>query len=325
MQVLFYIVEIRRKQIWKIRVHLYGNPFKNPYIRMMLPMIIPVFIGSAINEINTMVGRALASGMQTGSVVALDYATKINLLVVGVIMGGLLTVYYPKLAKLALSNDRESFREFAGKMVSVTAFVFLPLTIEVLLFHRGIISLLFERGKFNAASTDMTSAVLFFVAFGLLGMGIREILTKIYYSMHETRIPMLNSMFCAGVSIVLSLILSHYMGITGIAAAISFAVLLSAVLLCMDIVRKHWIIVSWMNLSRLVLPTISLYACQAILIDMLGFTLSVHSTLGEFADFFVTLICGSLTYFVVAYLVGFKELRELARKIQKRISQGKEE
>ena len=70
-------------------------------IRQILFLVIPVFIGSYINQINAVVNRTLASTLDSGSITALNYANKLNMFAVGVIAVAISTIMYPILSKLA--------------------------------------------------------------------------------------------------------------------------------------------------------------------------------------------------------------------------------
>ena len=74
------------------------------YIKKALYLSIPVLIGVAINDLNVIVDRTLASYLVAGSISALNYANKLNGLVLGVFVTAITTVVFPLLSK-EFSND----------------------------------------------------------------------------------------------------------------------------------------------------------------------------------------------------------------------------
>jgi putative peptidoglycan lipid II flippase len=86
-----------------------------------------------------------------------------------------------------------------------------------------IVKMLFGRGAFDSAAAGLTSSALFFYSIGIVGMGVRDILARIFFSLHDTRTPMINAAFALTVNIVLNIILSKYMGIGGLALASSIS------------------------------------------------------------------------------------------------------
>ena len=81
-------------------------------IRQILFLVIPVFIGSYINQINAVVNRTLASTLDSGSITALNYANKLNMFAVGVIAVAISTIMYPILSKLASEGNKKSFNKY---------------------------------------------------------------------------------------------------------------------------------------------------------------------------------------------------------------------
>jgi len=62
-----------------------------------------------------------------------------------------------------------------------------------MIFSKPIVRILFGRGAFGEDAIVMTSNVLFFYALGMFGFGLREILSRSFYSLHKTKIPMINA------------------------------------------------------------------------------------------------------------------------------------
>ena len=79
-------------------------------IRQILFLVIPVFIGSYIKQINAVVNRTLASTLDSGSITALNYANKLNMFAVGVIAVAISTIMYPILSKLASEGNKKLFK-----------------------------------------------------------------------------------------------------------------------------------------------------------------------------------------------------------------------
>ena len=50
-----------------------------------------------------------------------------------------------------------------------------------------IVKLLFERGAFDLRATQMTSSALFCYSIGIIGFGLRDILSRVFYSIQDTK------------------------------------------------------------------------------------------------------------------------------------------
>ena len=88
-------------------------------IRQILFLVIPVFIGSYINQINAVVNRTLASTLDSGSITALNYANKLNMFAVGVIAVAISTIMYPILSKLASEGNKKLFKINISKSINM--------------------------------------------------------------------------------------------------------------------------------------------------------------------------------------------------------------
>ncbi len=94
-----------------------------------------------------------------------------------------------------------------------------------MIFAEPVVSLVFGRGAFDAVAMDMTVSSLFYYSIGMLGVGLRDILSRAFYSMQDTKTPMLNASVAALMNIVLNIVLSRFMGIGGLALATSISAL----------------------------------------------------------------------------------------------------
>ena len=114
--------------------------------------------------------------------------------------------------------------------------------------RRSSYATLFERGAFDAASTDLTAWALLFFAVGLAGHGAVEVLNRGFFALKDTRTPVLIGIVSMGLGVAASLsYLMRPLAQGGLALGISLAVLLEAVWLWVLLARRvpdftisHW-------------------------------------------------------------------------------------
>jgi putative peptidoglycan lipid II flippase len=84
--------------------------------------------------------------------------------------------------------------------------IFINVLSAVLLFTLAepIIRLLFERGKFNAVSTDHVSFGLVCLAPGLISFSLVNILARAFYALNDIGTPMRISIFCLTINLLLT-------------------------------------------------------------------------------------------------------------------------
>lgn len=211
---------------------------KDEYLKKMLWLVIPVFIGVAVNQVNTMVDRSLASGLGDGVITALNNANRLNLFVMGLFITTLGAVIYPTLSKLSSENNKEKFAESVANSVNCVNLLVMPATIGAIVLATPVVRILFERGAFNDKSTALTATALVFYSVGMVGFGLRDILSKVFYSLKDTKTPMVNGMIAVVLNIVLNIALVKVMGHGGLALATSLSAIICIFLLFRSLKKK---------------------------------------------------------------------------------------
>src|SRR5699024_7636687 len=138
----------------------YDINLNDPYLRKALLLIIPVLIGSAVQQINTVVDKTLASSLVEGSISALTYASRINDLIISVFVMAITTVVFPMLSRAFAQDDGLKVRRIMGQGINIILIITVPATIGILLLAEPIVRIFFQRGAFSEMATHMTSKAL---------------------------------------------------------------------------------------------------------------------------------------------------------------------
>ncbi len=107
-----------------------------------------------------------------------------------------------------------------------------------MIFAGPAVKLLFGRGAFGIQAISMTTTALFYYSIGMLGFALRDILSMAFYSIQDTKTPMINSTIAIFLNIILNLILSKHMGIGGLALATSISTIFCTILLSISFKKK---------------------------------------------------------------------------------------
>ncbi|MBC5996586.1 murein biosynthesis integral membrane protein MurJ [Romboutsia ilealis] len=206
---------------------------KDEYLKKMLWLVAPVLIGVAVNQINTIVDRTIASTLVEGSISALNYANKLNQFVMGMFIVSISSVVYPMLSKLSTENNKVKFNQSIVKAINIVILLVIPISVGAIILSTPIVKILFQRGEFDARATYMTSVALVFYSIGMIGFGLRDILGKVFYSLQDTRTPMINGAIAMGLNITLNILFVKFtnMQLAGLALATSTAALVTVTML----------------------------------------------------------------------------------------------
>jgi putative peptidoglycan lipid II flippase len=197
-------------------------------VREVMRLMGPRMAGIALNHANFLVNTALASGLATGSIAALDNARLLMLLPHGIIAQALATTIFPTFATQVARNDLAQVRATLISVLRALLFFILPATVGLFIAREPLIALLLQRGKFTGAATQLTAYALAFYAPALVAYAITEILTRAFYALRDTRTPVVIAGATIMLNITFSLILVGALGIGGLALANLLASLVEA-------------------------------------------------------------------------------------------------
>ena len=140
----------------RLSLHWYGFDL---HVRSVLAQYLPMLTGSILMGSTLVVDQSMAAMLSSGSVAALGYGNKVTNAVLSVGALALSTASLPYFAQMVAANDwagcRHTLKRYSVLVVGATV----PLTLLVIAFSRPIVKLLFQRGAFTAADTELVSSV----------------------------------------------------------------------------------------------------------------------------------------------------------------------
>ncbi|WP_160674425.1 murein biosynthesis integral membrane protein MurJ [Clostridium sp. C8-1-8] len=212
--------------------------FKDEELRKIFKKVIPIFVGTSVAQINFIITRMLASNIGEGTIATLNYADKLSMYVYTIIGSAITTVIYAQLSLYSAQNNREQLKKTVIKAINLMNLIIIPTILGMMLLRVPLITLVFKRGMFNSKATLLTASVLLFYAPGVIAYGVRDIVNKTFYSIHNTLVPIINSIIGVVINIALNLLLANYLGIYGLALANTISGVTITILLIIS-VNKH--------------------------------------------------------------------------------------
>jgi len=230
-------IALRRRGVyWKWPISLNHEGAKQ--IGMLL---LPRLWGSTVYQLNVFVDTfcaSLAVIVGAGGIAAIYYANRMIQLPLGVFGYALSSVALPSLSKLAQENDMVHFKSTLYFALRNLMLILVPTAIGMMIFSNWIIHIVFQRGAFDAYSTQVTSQVMFYAAVGLPFFGASRILASAFYALHDTKTPVKAATACLVINVVLNAALMFPLKIGGIALASSIASAVNCLLLWNGLRKK---------------------------------------------------------------------------------------
>jgi len=200
-------------------------------LRRVLALMGPGVVGLAAVQINLFVNSILATGEGTSAVSALSYAFRLMYMPIGIFGVSIATAVVPTLSRQAAKNDVSGMRETVSNGLRMMLMLNVPATIGLMVLSTPIVALIFEHGAFTPAHTAATAAALAFYAPGLVGYSAVKIAVPSFYSLRDSRTPVIVSAATVLLNVVLNLTLVRVMGFTGLALGTAASAIFNASLL----------------------------------------------------------------------------------------------
>jgi putative peptidoglycan lipid II flippase len=287
---------------------------KDKYLKEMFLIALPVIIGTSVNEINVLVDRTLASRIAVGGISALNYARRLNGFVQGLVVVSLTSVMFPIISKMAAAENIKGLKQTVNEAMASMSLLIIPATIGAMVFAEEIVALLFGRGAFTAEAITMTGNALFYYSIGMIAFGLRDVLSRAFYALQDSKTPMINATIGVVLNIALNIILSRYMGIGGLALATSISAIVAVVLLFTSLRRK----IGGLGLSNLVKSFTKIGLASVIMgVIARGGYNSLTQILGQNLALVIIMGMAVLIYGILVYFMRIPEVDQVIAAVKR--------
>jgi len=288
------------------------RPFSHPYLKKMLKISLPGVIGAGIYQIDIVISNVIASSLEEGSIASLNFSNRMLELVLGVFIVSQTTVFLPHIVQRLLEKKTKEASQELSSLMGLISFLTLPAIISMLLCANSIIRLLFENGKFNESSVQLTLQAFFFHVPGMLAIGWNRALVTIYQARKLFRLTMLFAFWTMLWNVIFALALSKFYGNGGIALANTMSQYFQLLLLVFYLYKKTKIQVDWEGLFFKILPR-HFFSVLAMAMGILG---AEFLKIGSLWLLFSTqILMGGSLFFASAYFLKTKELEYILQML----------
>lgn len=294
--------------------------FNDKYIKDTLKLAGPMLVSTWVQPLYSIVNSRIASGMQGGSVVALlEYANRLYVIVVGVFSFVVTNLIFPKLAKANAGDNKSEAKQLIVTSFKAICIVILPIMAGFIILARPITSIIYERGEFTASDVFYTKTALTYYSLGMLGLALNEILSKAFFSMKNSKTPMVNAILSMIANIVLAYALSGIMGIGGLALAAAGGSTVNAILNYICMRRQNGRILEQTDLTAILKTAASALIMAAAVAVIYFFIKDIGS--GIIYNIAVCGICGvagAAVYFGLCILFKVDAVTDIVNGILKK-------
>jgi putative peptidoglycan lipid II flippase len=141
------------------------------------------------------------------------------------------TAAIPDIARHAAASDRPAMRGTVAQALRLMLMLNVPATAALIVLAHPIVELLLERGRFTPQDTAATAAALIFYAPGLVGYSAVKIISPTFYSLGDSRTPVVASVLSVALNLAVNLALVRALGHRGLALGTALAAMFNAAVL----------------------------------------------------------------------------------------------
>jgi putative peptidoglycan lipid II flippase len=295
--------------------------WRDPRVAEVFKLMLPVTIGLGLINLNLFANALIGGEISDQVPAAIDKGFRLYMLPQGVFSVAISTVLFPQLARLAARRDLEGVQRTTAQGLKFIFLMLLPATAAIVALSHPITELVYQRGAFNAESTDLVSAGLFWFAFSLPFSGINLLLTRTFFSLKMpwtvTWLSVGNLIVNVGVSIMLI-----PWGIRGVVIG---TVVADAALAAGQFYFLRRELGGHFNLRGLGLPIVkmlvgtvvaagAMYGVWHLLAGALGGDL-----IAQIVEVGCALLAGGLAYMIVVFMLRVDEADQLRRLLRDRL------
>lgn len=203
---------------------------RHPDFKKYIFLTLPLMIGLTMTFSTEIFLKFFGSFLPPGSIAGLNYGLRIMLMMVGFFGQAVGVAAFPFMARLAAENNIEEMNRLLNKTLRYLALI-IPISIVIMVLRHEVVLLLFQRGRFDAEATQLTSVALCYLMIGAVAFAAQTVVVRGYYAIQNTLYPAVFGTIAVALSIPLYILGMWKLGVPGVAMAISISAIFQVTLL----------------------------------------------------------------------------------------------
>jgi len=289
---------------------------KHPAVKAIFLLSLPVFIQIILSNINVVVLRFFASRIQEGGIASLNFSEQIINIFLSVFAGSLSVVILPYFSQQVAENEIDKLKSLFIKNAKAILIIAMPLSVILWVFSYPIVSILFERGAFDAKASHLTALNLKYYSFGFLATAISMLLMQVYYSLGKMLLLCKIEIVSVILNILLALILSGYLKTSGIALSVALTANVTFIVLFYLLAREWRLSIINKNIIKFFLKIVLASLFMAMVSQNIFFYLEGNKTKAltlkpQMLPFVLAIISALLVFLGMLILLKVKEVKAI--------------
>lgn len=198
--------------------------FADESVRRVWMLMLPGVIAAGITQTNAFINTSFALYLQQGSATALSSAFHLWQLPVALFGVAVGMVVLPTVSRMTLTSGGSEIPDCLARALRFVALLAVPCAVFLALWGTEIVSVFFQRGRFDAAASALTGAVLTAYSFGLLGYAGMKVLQPVFMALEKPWAPAGLALVAFCISVGLNYCFVHIFGMPATYLALTTSV-----------------------------------------------------------------------------------------------------
>ncbi len=188
---------------------------ENPAVREVARLMGPRLLGVAVVQLNFLLNTFLASSQPEGSLAAISLAFPLMIMPQAAIAQSAAIAALPTFSAQAALGKLDEMRASLAATLRGVLLLAIPATVGLVLLRKPIVALIYQRGEFTSASTELVAWALLWYALGLIWHSILEVVSRAFYALHDTKTPVMVGVAAMSLNLAFSLLFSELFRLGG--------------------------------------------------------------------------------------------------------------
>ena len=159
--------------------------WRDERVRRVLALMLPVTIALGLINLSLAINSLFGTLVSDEAPAAIDKAFRIYQLPQGLFSISIATVLFPTLARFAARGARDDLRRTMANGVRQISLLLIPSAVLMAVLAEPITRLVYQRGVFDAAATELTSTALVWWSISLPFQGVSLLFSRTFFSLQR--------------------------------------------------------------------------------------------------------------------------------------------
>jgi putative peptidoglycan lipid II flippase len=159
--------------------------WRDERVLRVLKLMLPVTIALGLINLSLLINSIFGTLVSPEAPAAIDKAFRIYQLPQGLFSIAVATILFPTMSRFAARGARDDLRRTMGTGVRQICLLLIPSAVLMAVLAEPVTRLVYERGAFDAAATELTSTALVWWSISLPFQGVSLLFSRTFFSLQQ--------------------------------------------------------------------------------------------------------------------------------------------